>query len=416
MKQFFTIFLFIFSLQGSSQSSYRKDFDFFWSTLNEDYAYWDKRGTDWDRVKDNYVDRFDTVSTRENFVLLLEKVFNEIYDHHASLNTNTKLSQRLVPSGTDIWAEYIGGKPVIMEVRAGSGSASVGLRPGMEIVSFDNVPVEKAIDQYLPTFVKMGDKESMDFALRVLLAGLFIHDRQITVKDRGVVKTFYPDRPVALLGAQRYQSSIESKVIKEDIGYIRVNNSLGDNNLIPVFDSVLRSLKNTSSLILDLRETPGGGNTTVARAILGSFISQEGFYQKHELPAEQKAYGVKRSWVEIVSPRKETYTRPVMVLVNHWTGSVGEGIAIGFHALKRATIIGTTMARLKGANYSYQMPESKIGFSFPAEKLFHVNGTPRELFVPDILVDMTRQVKEEDVILKVAIEYISRLKLQQLLK
>jgi carboxyl-terminal processing protease len=112
----------------------------------------------------------------------------------------------------------------------------------------------------------------------------------------------------------------------------------------------------------------------------------------------------------MVSPRKEIYTKPLMVLVNHWTGSVGEGIAIGFHALKRATIIGTTMARLNGANYSYQMPDSKIGFSFPAEKLFHVNGTPRELFVPDIMVDMTRQAKDEDIILEVAIQYISRLK------
>ncbi len=43
--------------------------------------------------------------------------------------------------------------------------------------------------------------------------------------------------------------------------------------------------------------------------------------------------------MEIVSPKKPAYTKPLVVLVNHWTGSVGEGIAKGFDALKRATII-----------------------------------------------------------------------------
>ncbi len=60
-----------------------------------------------------------------------------------------------------------------------------------------------------------------------------------------------------------------------------------NNNIISVFDSVLAKLKNTKALILDLRETPGGGNITVARSILGRFIFKEGFYQNHELSAEE---------------------------------------------------------------------------------------------------------------------------------
>jgi carboxyl-terminal processing protease len=105
------------------------------------------------------------------------------------------------------------------------------------------------------------------------------------------------------------------------------------------------------------------------------FIYKDGFYQKHELTAEQKELGVKRSWVEIVSSRPPVYTKPLVILVDHWTGSVGEGIAIGFDAVKRATIIGTPMAGLNGAIYPYTMPGTGIGFSFP-EKLFHINRTP----------------------------------------
>jgi C-terminal processing protease CtpA/Prc len=75
----------------------------------------------------------------------------------------------------------------------------------------------------------------------------------------------------------------------------------------------------------------------------------------------------------------------LVILVNRWTGSMGEGIAIGFDGMKRAKIIGDKMAGLLGAIYSYNCPETKIGFSIPVEKLFHVNGTPREDFKPMLL-------------------------------
>jgi len=232
--------------------------------------------------------------------------------------------------------------------------------------------------------------------------------KQIIEADRQ--QDYFPDQPVNLLKGHTYKGEIESRIIKNNIGYIRINNRLGDNSIIPVFDSVLTSLANTRGLILDLRETPGGGNTTVARSILGRFITKEDFYQKHELTAEQREFGVKRSWTEIVSPKKPAYTKPLVVIANHWTGSVGEGIVMGFDALKRGTIIGTPMAGLNGANYSFTMPHTGIGFSFPAEKLFHVNGRPREIFKPHILVDMTGPTSSNDRILKEALRFLNNKK------
>jgi carboxyl-terminal processing protease len=345
----------------------------------------------------------DTVSSRRSFVLLLEKVMNELYDHHASLNTNTRESQRLVPSGTDIWAKYVKGKPVITEVRRGFGADKAGMKAGMEIIAVNDVPVATAILPYLPASLKKEDDEARNYALRLLLAGKFIDDRKIRVRDGNAEKDFFPDRPAALLLEHRYEGSIESSILEGNIGYIRINNRLWDNDIIPLFDSVLKSLQHTKALVLDLRETPGGGNTTVARSIMGSFIRKEGFYQKHELTAEETAYGIKRSWVEIVSPRKWIYTKPLVILVNHWTGSVGEGITIGFDALRRARITGTEMARLNGAVYSFRMPHTNIGFTFPGEKLFHVNGTPREEFQPSLTINLEKQKPGTDFILQQAL-------------
>jgi carboxyl-terminal processing protease len=116
---------------------------------------------------------------------------------------------------------------------------------------------------------------------------------------------------------------------------------------------------------------------------MGRFIEKMLPYQVHEF--DEKEYQTKRHWVEYVTPRKETYKGNVYILVGRWTGSMGEGIAIGFDGMKKAKIIGTKMAGLLGAISNFQMTETKIGFQFSTERLFHINGTPREDFIPGIL-------------------------------
>jgi hypothetical protein len=411
MRKNLAIGLFVLVSIGSSGqdslSNYRKDFEFFMSTIQEDYCYWDKKTTDWTKVRSKFAPIVDTISSTTSFILTLEKVFNEIYDHHASLSSNTALSQRLVPSGTDLWAEYVNGKPLILEVRQGFGAWLSGLKAGMEVTAISDVSIDSLVNKHMPSALRAPDVEAKNYVLRTLLAGKFIDDRKITVKDGDTVRTFYPDRPDHLLRKHEYTGLTESRILDRNVGYIRINNCLWDNALIPVFDSVLATMSRTRALIIDLRETPSGGNTTVARSIIGSFIEKEAFYQKHELTAEERIYGVKRSWTEIVSPRKHIYKKRLVILANHWTGSVGEAIVIAFDGLKRGHIIGTTLARLKGAIYSYQMPETKIGFSFPVEKLFHVNEMPREKFVPRLRVDMTRQKAGQDLILETAIQFLN---------
>ncbi len=55
----------------------------------------------------------------------------------------------------------------------------------------------------------------------------------------------------------------------ENIGIITINNSLGKNTLITEFDKALNSLIATEGLIIDLRNTVSGGNSYVARGIMG---------------------------------------------------------------------------------------------------------------------------------------------------
>jgi C-terminal processing protease CtpA/Prc len=400
MKQRKLLFLQVFFsvlLAGSSAAQapapmtkqrYEADFDFLWETVRDNYAYWDVKATDWDKVRTHYRPQLDSVRNKGQFIMLLERLLRELYDHHAGLNTNTAASYRLVPTGADVWAVFRNGKALITAVRAGTGAARSGIQPGMEVLAVNGKALDEALGALTPCCLKTNDPFARDYALQLLLAGTHDRPRELLLRQGEKEATFYPDKDGSM---DKHLSGrpLEARLLEGNICYIRINNSLGDEELIPAFDSVLNAMMGTRGLILDLRETPSGGNTLVARGIMGRLISHEGYYQKHELPNESGRWGIRRSWAEIVSPRGVTYSKKVIVLAGPWTGSMGEGITIGLHGLRRARVMGAPMAGLRGAIYSYALPNSAIGFYFPVERLYHMDGTPREQFremkiVPDV--------------------------------
>ena len=380
-----------------THQQYLADFDFFWETVRDNYGYFGQKKTDWPRVRAIYRAQADTLGSRRALVRLLENALAELYDNHASLGTNRLDSRRLVPSGTDVWATFVDGKAVVRQVRAGYGAARAGLRPGAVIETVNGVPVAAAVRPLLAQALRAPDPAAHDFALGQLLAGDHRIPRVWTGRAGGRFFTARPDLPTPLLETEQHTARLAVRRLGAAgrTGYLKINNSLGDNRLIAQFDSALTSLQNTESLVLDLRETPSGGNTTVARAIMGRFIIREAPYQRHELPNEETQTGVPRRWLELVAPRGPRYAKPLAVLVGRWTGSMGEGLAIGFDALGRATVVGTEMAQLHGAVYSYKLPHSGIGFSFPVERLRHINGRPREAYRPRVYVNLAQADKAQ---------------------
>jgi carboxyl-terminal processing protease len=54
------------------------------------------------------------------------------------------------------------------------------------------------------------------------------------------------------------------------------------------------------------------------------------------------------------------------------------------------------MAGLLGATYRVALPKTGIGINVPAERLYHVNGAPREEFRPAVAVDVSRAAPGQD--------------------
>ena len=184
----------------------------------------------------------------------------------------------------------------------------------------------------------------------------------------------------------RATGALAARRLPGDIGLIRFNNSIGEQATVAAFDAALEQLRGTRGLILDLRDVPSGGDSSVALGIMGRFVHTMRPYQRHRIPNYGQS-DVERNWLELVAPRGPfTYDAPVVVLVDHWTGSMGEGMAIGMDALQRAAVVGTPMAQLAGAVTDFHLARTGIDVAFATEQLYHVNGTLRQDWRPPILV------------------------------
>lgn len=392
-----------YSQESVSPEQFTQDFDYLWSQLKDNYAYFDRKETDWNLVREFYRPRVAEVRNKTEFITLLERVLEELYDPHTHLKVNTNLSTRLIPTGLDVWAEWKNGKAIITQLRRGFSAEQAGLKVGMQIISINNLPVETAVSNRLGVSLKKGTETARSWALRALLAGTRDKRRIVEAKTlNGVHTTFQLDLP-AHTTVDNYQGAqrVEWKILREGLGYIKVND-LGADDTVAEFAAALEQVKTTRGLILDLRATQSGGNTDVAEPIMGRFIESRMPYQKGA-----PMHG--DSWTREVSPGGGwTYTAPVVVLVGRWTASMGEGIAIGFDGMRRATIVGTRMAGLNGAVFDLQLPNTRIKLNYAAERLFHLDGTRREDFVPPVLVKLSDK-RTDDVILEEGIRTLRRL-------
>ena len=143
---------------------------------------------------------------------------------------------------------------------------------------------------------------------------------------------------------------------------------------------------------------------------MSRFINESKPYQLHQTFDESwdNQPIIKRSWAEYVSPRNKQYKKSVVVLVGKWTGSMGEGLAIGFDGLGRAEIIGTEMKRLAGGSTNdFHLKNENLNYKLMTEKLFHLNGTPREKYIPENYVKQT--VIKKDKVLEKGIQLINKM-------
>lgn len=321
----------------------------------------------------------DAVRDRDGLLHYAEDLIAALADHHALTASSFRDDWAVVPSYSDIWITRSGDAYRVDAVKDDSIAAAAGIRSGDRLVQVDGQPIDTAVSSFWSRLGLTPDGERGPYAARVLAAGRRDRQRVLTFATPAGERTFTLD---SLYAHQVDQPALTVEATG-GVTTIRFNNSIGEQSTIAAFDAEMAKLPPDSSVVIDLTDTPSGGNTTVARAIMGWFVTRPMPYQMHQLPGEARATGIERRWVEYVLPRAGKYhPGPVQIRVGRWTGSMGEGLAVGFMALGYP-VCGTPMAGLKGAVYDLDLPNTGLGVKFPVEQLFTVDGTPRHHVVPE---------------------------------
>jgi C-terminal processing protease CtpA/Prc len=363
-----------------SAEDYRADARSIAPLIQQTYAYLDRFPAGAAPLSPKLKSEAEQVRDRRSLLLYAERALLALADHHAITGASTAHDWAIVPSYADLWIERRGDSYVVEAVREGSPAAGAGIARGDRLTAVGGVATADAVKAFWDDLGLPATGERAGFAARILAAGRRDSPRRLELQ-RGRA----PPRTIELPNLYQLPRPSRPPVTATREGaalVLRFNDSLGDDSTIAAFDSAMAAAPARQPLVLDLTDTPSGGNTVVARAVLGWFVARATGYQVHNFPAEERRTGIPRQWIEEVLPRPgKRHAPPVAVRVGRWTGSMGEGLAIGFSALA-VPVVGDPMAGLRGAVYDERLEHSGLVLKLPAERLYTVAGVPRERFAP----------------------------------
>lgn len=155
----------------------------------------------------------------------------------------------------------------------------------------------------------------------------------------------------------------EYGITPDNIGYIYLGSFTND-YLGKEFPAVIKYLKNTKGLIIDLRNNPGGNHISVA-AVVSRFISE---------PLEWPIFytlGERYEFPTIMPQGPFTYTNSIVVLINGSSASAGELAPEIFKQLPNVTVIGDTTAGALGSSWNFSTATNSL-FRLPSGKTVYI--------------------------------------------
>ncbi len=313
--------------------------------------------------------------------MFFEYILDEFYDSHLHLKRANNFSYRLY---SPIFVSTTGDKTEILSTwkdQIDSG-LNINITNG-EVLTFNGINFNELIDKFPTHCHNKNNNEIRTWISNKILSGRYNEPRIITYKTKaGKIETLDIDKIKIIK-----DSTMLSYKIVDNIGIIRLNNSLGETKTKKEFKEAIKNLKETNGIILDLRNTVDGGNTGIAYPIAGHFTNKKMVFQKYK--------NNQKEFVDYIKPKSPQYEKPLIVLVGRWTGSVGEGLASGFDGTGIGKIVGTEMLKLAGATKSFNFSNFNYGYQYPYIDVLHITGYPREKFVPTFKVECNDQNEDE---------------------
>jgi C-terminal processing protease CtpA/Prc len=414
-----------------SSYSYVRAFQKMVNILRREYAFNDVpgMGPDWDVLYAEFLPRVQQAHNPTAFYLALRDFTAAFKDGHVGLNAGNYADQdfnETTAGGFGVsLRELDDGRVIAIFVLEGGPAARVGMQQGAEVTAFNGVPISESIGDTPLFFVT----ESSDFARRYQQARYMLRAQPGDQAEFTFANPGGESKTVTLTAIKERDSfdrlspyygvdtapllPVDFKVLDSGVGYVKINSSYDDLGLIiKLFERALQTFQNDQvpGIIIDMRYNSGGANLGLA-----------GFLTDQEIPMGQLEYYSDATGKfepegarEKVTPNVEQYRfDKVVLLVGQACFSACELEAYGFSQIPGAIVVGETPTAgvvaevsrgqfIMPAGFTLQFPTGR--FTLPDGSLFlEGQGVPPTMKVP---VDETTVLREDDVVLKAAIDQI----------
>lgn len=353
--------------------------------LSREYPFTEWKAIDWDSLNETFLPRIEQASAAGNgkdYYLALHEYLFSIPDGHISLEAGDpdipgSISFELAGGGYGlVLAELDDFRVIAASILDGCQAEQACIEPGAEIITWDGLPVRKALDNVnvgaIPYRTLTGESPSgIDSPkatgehYRLEQARLLVRapvGKRVSVmfKNPGSdnLQTAFltaADDGGASFSLLDFASRpdlserVDYWLLPEGYGYLllRAEVDLNDITAYPagIFEKVREAIRffidsKVNGMILDLRGNYGGLDEMTAD-LCGFFYPEEGFYEYQEIYDRNEGSFLRIGEVGI-TPQTPQFEQPVVVLVNPATKSSGEGLAkyisrsprghsVGFH-------------------------------------------------------------------------------------
>jgi len=299
-------------------------------------------------IQSRYIDKTDS---KELIYSAVDSMVKSLGDPHSQFISQEaydemKVFEKGEYGGLGIVIGIRDNRVIVISPIEGTSADKAGIKPGDVVVKIDGI---SCIGWSLPEVVKKlrGEKETK--------VSLHIERGE----DQKLLHFEIVRKIIEL-------KSVYYKLINDNIGYIRIVNF--GNGTLKSFKEAINSLdgKETKSLILDLRNNPGGF-IDQAVEISDCFLSKGLIVKtKGRSKGQTKTYRATES--------KEDIRLPLVVLINKGSASAAEIVAGALQCNKRATIIGATSFGKGSVQGIFYLPD-KTALSLTIAKYYIPDGS-----------------------------------------
>jgi len=315
-------------------------------------------------LNDNYLQPLDTDNLWESAYKGLFEGADDQYTVYMDKATYDEYKQEVTGKYAGIGVRIVQGDDKLVTV----------------ISVFKNSPAEKAGMQIGDKIIAIDDKDAT--SITVDQAASYMRGDAGTTVNVTVLRAT-KQVSMTLTRAELSVESVTGEILDNNVGYINISEF--SSNVSTQFNTVLNGQlkKGITSLIIDLRNNPGGdvGETlAIADRILPSAMI---IYTQDRMGKKQ----------EYSSTASQSLNIPVVVLINEYSASASEILAAALKDNNAATLIGTKSYG-KGIIQSLQGMSDGSGYKITIEQYFSPNGdTIHKVGVePNTVVELPKNV------------------------